>query len=209
MLSPRPEAQPVDQHERTQRGPAREQRFQQLVSQHDHIASLNSIQIVEPPPFLQRQITDLVQLGLRSQDLAAPAGKFADLVQIPPRNEWNRIPDMSRQLDIAVVLRGQKIRLRRAHISLHRRRPPGKQEHDVLPKLRQFPLVARPEAFTHANQQQKRAHPPGDAKHREKGPQFMSPKVPKYLSENVRKRAHKERDVPRVSWLTQSPKPTQ
>jgi hypothetical protein len=34
----------------------------------------------------------------------------------------------------------------------------------------------------------------------------MSPKVPKYLSENVRKRAHKERDVPRVSWLTQSPK---
>ena len=42
---------------------------------------------------------------------------------------------------------------------------PGKMKHDVFAELGQFALVARAEAFAHADQQQQGSHAPGDAEH--------------------------------------------
>ena len=52
------------------RGTSGKQGLQQFVAQDDHIAPLRSVQFIEPAPFLEGKITDLVQLRLDAQNFA-------------------------------------------------------------------------------------------------------------------------------------------
>ena len=178
-------AQAVDQDERAQRRTSREEHLGELVSQHDHVAALRAIQIVEPAPFLQRQVTDLVQLRLGPKNFPASVGKLAYLVQVSTRNDGASITHLRSVPYVLIILVREQIRPRRGHIPFHRRRPPGEQEHDVFAEFGQFALIARAKTFANPHQQEQRSHSPCDAEHGEERAQFMRPQIAENLSENV------------------------
>src|SRR5205085_12328694 len=72
------EPEPVQQDERANRRTAGEQGFQQFVAEDDHIAPLRQVHFIKPPSLFEREITDLVELRLYAQNLAAGVGEFAD-----------------------------------------------------------------------------------------------------------------------------------
>src|SRR5215469_11680948 len=103
-------SQTVDQDECSQRRTSREQSLGELVAQHHNIPALRQIQIVKPTSLLQRQVADLIKLGLGAQHFPAAVGKFAYLVQVAARDERACIPYLRRMADIQVILIGKQVR---------------------------------------------------------------------------------------------------
>src|ERR1700744_3273131 len=102
-----------------------------------------------------------------------------------------------RQLrNVLRVLHRQLIRMSRTHIPGHRRSTAREDELDVFPKAAHFAGVARPKPFPEAHQKKKRANSPGDPKHGQERAQFVRPKNPKGLSNDVESKSHTL-----VSWV--------
>ena len=63
-----------------------------FVANHDHGALLRVIHVVEPPPFIDAEVADLVEIGGHSHDLAAGLKVVADRTNIVAGNDWSRRP---------------------------------------------------------------------------------------------------------------------
>ncbi len=180
----------VQQDECAHRRAPGEQGLQQFVAEDDHIASLRSVQFIQPASLLEGKITYFAELGLRAQDFSARVGEFADLVQVGARNQRAGISDMRAFADIHVVLVGEQIRTGGVHAALYGGRAPREDKHDVLAELGQLALVAGAEAFAHTYQKQQRSHTPGDAEHGEERTQLVCPQAAEDLREDVQNHPH-------------------
>src|SRR5437016_9132614 len=100
---------PIQQHKCTNRRTARKQGLQQFIPQDNYISSLCSIQFVEPTPFLEGKITNLIKLWLCPQYLSTGGCEFAHLVQIATGNQGSRIADVGGLSDVQVVLIGKQV----------------------------------------------------------------------------------------------------
>src|SRR5439155_21904589 len=102
----KPDAIKLD--ERAHRWAPGEQRLQQFVTKHDHIASLRPVQFIEPASLLEGKVTDLVELRFCSQDFAARVGEFAHRMQVTTGNQGGSVADAwGLRADIEVVLIGE------------------------------------------------------------------------------------------------------
>src|SRR6201996_2275971 len=66
---------------------------------------------------------------------------------------------------------------------------PGQKDHVIAESCHLSPLPGT-EAFTQADQQQQRSHPPGNTEHGQEGAQFMRPDCIQNLPDNVPESAH-------------------
>src|SRR5215469_4780045 len=183
-------AHAVDEDEGADRGPAGEERFEQLVPKDDDVATLVKVELIDPAAFLEREEADLVELRLDPEDFDAGGGEFADLVQVGARQHGGGVANVGSLPDVEVVLMGEQVRTGGVHAALDHGRAAGEDEHDVAAELGQFALVAGAEAFAHADQEEQGSHAPGDAEHGEEGTKLVRPEVAEDLGKDVGHRPH-------------------
>ncbi len=170
---------------------SRKQVLDEFIAQHDDVASLRFVQIVEPAPLIEREVADLAELGFDACDLAVGAGKLTDRAHIRANENRRSIANVrSFFADVDIILIGKQVSPPGAHVALHHRSPPGIDEHDVFAVLRQLAFVARAETFSQAHQQKQGSHAPRDTEHGKERAQFVRPERAEDLREDVQNHSH-------------------
>src|SRR5882724_1288794 len=88
------ETNPIERDGRAQRWTPRKEIAGHFVAQHDHVALLSAVHIVDPAPLLERKKADLTVLRLNAGNLSAGARELTDRAHVVTSQDWRSITDI-------------------------------------------------------------------------------------------------------------------
>ncbi len=145
-------AMAIKQNERADGGTSREKVMRHLIAQHDHVAFLNFVEVVEPASQFQREEADSVVLRFGTGELTAGAGKLADGMHVVGGEDGSDGSNVRRFFaDVEVILVSEPVLASGVHAARNGRSAAGKEHHDILAVLRKAALVAGSEALAESD----------------------------------------------------------
>ncbi len=126
-------------------------------------------------------------------ELRAVVLEGADAADIAALDDGGGAEDVRRfGEDVGEVAIGEEVFLAGGVLSGDLGGGAGEDEADVLADLGELALIAGAEAFAEADEQEQRAHAPGDAEHGEEGAQLVRPERAEGLSQKVAQNLHRD-----------------
>ena len=176
----------VEQNRGADRRSTGKQRAADFVANNYDRAFLRIVHLVDPTAVVDRQVTDLVEVGWHTYDLATSLEKIAYGSNVAALDSGGSCAD-ARALphNVLVIAVRQIVLAQRGEAALHDGGTTGPDKHHVFAQGVELFAVPRPESFSQSYQQKQGTHAPGNAEHSEERAQFMRPEGAESLTYDV------------------------